>query len=95
MGIGFFAQLMGSINSVLNQLSTISDLMNAKEEEVEMWLVRLDRIYKEKVFINDYFVHVMRFFKGNWEHNFIAIKKQEFFRQLKPQLQNRLLDYIF
>ena len=75
MGVGFFAQLMGSINSVLNQLSTISDLMNAKEEEVEMWLVRLDRIYKEKIFINDYFVHITRFFKGNWEYNFSSIKE--------------------
>ena len=49
--------------------------MNAKEEEVEMWLVRLDRIYKEKIFINDYFMHVTRFFKGNWEHNFSSIKE--------------------
>ena len=79
---------MGSINSVLDQISTIAILKNAKEEEVEMWLVRLDRIYKQNVFGNDYFSHVTRFFKGNWEYDLDSIRRSSFFKLLKPQLQS-------
>lgn len=42
IGIAFFSLLMGSINNILVQESKLSDIMDEKIEELEVWLRKLD-----------------------------------------------------
>ena len=95
IGIGFFAYLMGNINSLFVQVDSIYELKAAKEEELELWLIRLDKSVKQKVLLNEYFTHIQKFFSAQWDKNFHSLKNEEFFWKMKPQLQNELIDYLF
>ena len=86
---------MGNINSLFVQVDSIYELKTAKEEELELWLIRLDKSVKQKVLMNEYFTHIQKFFSAQWDKNFHSLKSEEFFWKMKPQLQSELIDYLF
>ena len=95
IGIGFFAYLMGNINSLIVQTDSIYELKAAREEELELWLIRLDKAVKQKVLMNDYFQHITKFHSSSWDKSLIRLKREELFQKLKPQMQYELIDYLF
>lgn len=48
IGIGFFSFLMGSINSILVQGSKLQDIIEEKIEDLDIWLLRLDKSRSKK-----------------------------------------------
>ena len=43
IGIGIFSYLMGSINNLVSSDSTLNDIVEERNEEVELWLRQLEK----------------------------------------------------
>ena len=94
-GIGFFGYITGNINSTIINAESISALKEAKEEQVNMWLMSLQRSYRERILNPEYYIYTSLFYNSLWDKDYGEVWKSEFFKKLKPQLQNELCDHIF
>ena len=43
LGIGVFSYLMGSINSIVGQETSLQDVIDERVEEIEGWLRKLEK----------------------------------------------------
>jgi hypothetical protein len=89
-GIGFFGYIIGNINSTIVNSDSIAVLKEAKDEQVNIWLMRLQRAYKERIINHEYYLHTSSFFSKLWDKDYHTVRKSDLFKKLKPQLQNEL-----
>ena len=65
------------------------------EEEVGVWLLSMQRSQKKRSMHHEYFIHTLKFYNNLWDKDYFSITESEFFKQLKPSIQNELLDHLF
>lgn len=65
------------------------------EEDINLWLITMQRSNKTKTLHPDYYVHISKFYKDMWDKNYYSISKDPYYRKLKPSIQNELCDNLF
>ncbi|CAI2363314.1 unnamed protein product [Moneuplotes crassus] len=95
IGIGFFGYIIGNINFLIGQVDSIEELEEEKDEQNNLWLIRLARANASKVLTNDYYEHILSFFTTYWNLDYYLLRENEFFNQLKPRLQKEVANICF
>ena len=65
------------------------------EEDVGIWLLTMQRSQKVKSMHHEYFTHTLKFYNNMWDKDYFSISVSDFYKQLKPNIQNELLDHLF
>ncbi|CAI2372657.1 unnamed protein product [Moneuplotes crassus] len=94
-GVCIFGFITGNIGELFVSSESIFQLKEKKIDEVNFWLLQLQRAQSAKILHVDYFNHINNFYTICWDKDFGEIEKSEFYKQLKPKLQNELCDSLF
>ena len=78
-GIGFFAYIMGNLNNILQSFSSDGS-QGSQEENLDQFLIQLDRSYKDKNLDSDLYSKIKYFFQHVGSRNVISIKRTDFFQ---------------
>jgi hypothetical protein len=95
IGIGFFGYIIGNIKTVIVQNDSVSELKEVYENEIGLWLIKLNKLNNTKIMSPEYFIDSYFFFMKRWDMDYSLLKKDEFFNQLKPRIQNEIWDLLF
>lgn len=97
IGIAFFSLLMGSINNILIQESKLSDIMDEKVEELEVWLRKLDQSRGGGQNLpKTLYDSIKNYVEASFLLDFSQIDTTyEFFKQLKPRVRHKLILELF
>ena len=95
IGIGFFGYIIGNINFLIGQVDSIDELQEEREEINNLWLIKLGRANSSKTLTNDYYDHITSFMTMYWNLDYVNLRQNEFFNQLKPRLQKEIGDICF
>lgn len=95
VGIGFFGYLIGNMNSILVKIDSISEMKETHEDDVNIWMIRLDKAFKERILNHYYFKHTVTFFQDLWDKEYETVITSEFYLDLKPCIQNHICDLIY
>ena len=86
-----FSYLLGNVNGMVAQMNAEENLKSKQTEELEEWLLRLDRVGKTKRLPNERIDFITAYMKNYWRLNVKNMDKEcEFLRQLPPQLRSRV-----
>jgi len=96
IGIAFFSFMMGSINSIFINEGDSGDMVEAKLEKVDVWLVKLDNSRMSKSLPKILYDKIKLYIKEslNYDHKKL-IEGYELFDQLKPGLRFDLIYELF
>jgi len=96
IGLTFFSFLTGTISSMFSGDQTFESLINARMEELDLWLLKLENCNSKekipnllyntiKVFIEDAFIY---------DYNLI-IEEFDFYDELPPSILNEISNSLF
>ena len=96
IGLTFFALLMTSVNNIIFRKTRFDNLIEAKQENLELWMSKLEDANKKKILENSMYKDIKRYMANAMlhDHNMI-IDEYKFFDQLPPDIQVELVDHIF
>jgi len=95
MGVGFFGYIIGNIQTVIVQDDSISELKELYEKDINLWLIKLSKLNKNKALNSEYFIQSVGFLLNLWDKDYSKLQNDELFMQLKPRLQNQIYDRMF
>lgn len=72
---------------MIGQIDSIDELQEEQEESQNIWQMKLDRAYKDKILSSNYYNHMNSFFSMRWNMDYSTMRNNEFYNQLKPRLQ--------
>lgn len=94
IGIGFFGYMIGTFQQLL-QGFRVKDLKAEKQDEIDLWLIQLDKARKSVILSKSIFKEVRYFYAQHFKYDAIHVRETVFFDQLKPRLKKNVLDSIF
>ena len=96
IGLIFFSLLMAAIKDTLFRNTRFDNLIEEKEENLELWVSQLEEANKKKTMTMHMYYEIKRYLKDAmlYDHNMI-IEEYEFFDQLPPSLQLEVVDHVF
>ena len=97
IGIAFFSLLMGSINNIIVQESKLSDILDEKIEDLDIWLRKLDQARAgDKNLSKPLYDSIKNYVEASFLLDFSQIDTSfEFFRQMKPKLRHKMVKELF
>jgi hypothetical protein len=93
IGIGFFGYMVGTLQKMIIGLQYL-DPLSEQQDRVRLWLVKLDKIISLPLPKNVY-GETIEFYNQQFKWDTTIAYENPFFDQLKPRLQNLILDCIF
>ncbi len=91
-----FSYLLGNVNGLVVQMSAENNLKRKQAEELEEWLLKVDRVGKTKRIHNDDIDFITRYMSSYWHNNVQNMDQGEFISQLDAPLRRSLFNkYIF
>jgi len=86
-----FSYLLGNVNGLVAQLNYEANLKSQQAEQLEEWLLKLDRAGKNKRLSNANYKFITNYMKMYWNKNQKGIDKDgEFVTQLPPSLRTKV-----
>lgn len=95
VGVGFFGYIIGNIKTIIVSEDGINELKEIYENDINLWLIRLNKSNNVKTLNSVYFTHSVQFLMNLWDKDYTKLQTDELFLQLKPQLQKRISDHLF
>lgn len=97
IGIAFFSLLMSSINNIIVQESKLSDILDEKIDELDVWLRKLDQARQgDKNLSKPLYDSIKNYVEASFLLDFSQIDTSfEFFRQMKPKLRHKMVKELF
>ncbi len=86
-----FSYLLGNVNGLVAQLNYEANLKSQQAEQLEDWLLRLDRAGKNKRLSNTQYKFVTNYLATYWNKNIKGIDTdRDFIMQLPPALRSKV-----
>ncbi len=86
-----FSYLMGNVNGLLAQMNLEENIKSQQTEALEDWLIKLNRVGKNKRIKNKDTEFVTDYMKSYWVHDIKNIAEgSDFMRQLPPTLRRKV-----
>ena len=86
-----FSYLLGNVNGLVMQMNASEALKSKQAEELEEWLLKVDRVGKTKRIQNEDIDFITKYMNSHWFNNVQNIDKScEFMAQLAPPLRRRV-----
>lgn len=93
--LDFFSYIIGNIKIVIVQDDSISELKELYEQDINLWLIKLNKSNQIKVMNSEYFSSSFTFLMNLWDKDLSKFKNDQMYTQLKPRLQKQIADMIF
>lgn len=84
VGIEFFGYLISNMNSIIVKIDSISELKENMEDTVNIHLIRLDKVLKERIMNGEYFRDTTKYYLQLWDKDFGSVIESPFYKGLKP-----------
>jgi hypothetical protein len=94
LGIALFSFLMGSINSLVVSEMKLQDIIDERNEDLDIWLRKLDKS-RNKNLNQQLYDNIKHFVEKSFYFDFNQIQREEFFDQLKPKIKYELVTTLF
>jgi hypothetical protein len=94
LGIGLFSFLMGSINTLVVSEKKLQDIIDDRNEDLDIWLRKLDKSRKS-VLQKELYENIKDFIEKSFYFDFNQIRAEEFLEQLKPKIKHELVITLF
>ena len=89
-----FSYLLGNINGLVAQLNYEANLKSQQAEQLEEWLLRIDRAGKTKHLSNSQYKFITNYLGTYWNKNIKGIDtEKEFVVQLPPSLRTAVFNF--
>ncbi len=86
-----FSYLLGNVNGLVAQMNAEGNLKSQQAEDLEEWLLRMDRMGKSKRVSHQQIDFITTYMKNYWRLNLKNMDAEcEFVRLLPPQLRRRV-----
>ena len=86
-----FSYLLGNVNGLVAQLNYEANLKSQQAEQLEDWLLKLDRAGKNKRLANNQYKFVTNYLQAYWGKNIRGLdSEREFVMQLPPSLRTQV-----
>jgi hypothetical protein len=89
VGLTFFSLLTGTINVMFSGNQSFESLINARMEELDLWLLRLENCNKEEKIPNKLYHSIKEFIQDAFVFDFnLIIEEFTFYTELPASIQN-------
>ena len=93
IGIALYGYTLGTFQTIISQFA-IRDQGKQMIDNLNMWLIQLDK-KRKKLLPKSIFVQVRNFYQAKFNYQSTEVLQTTFFKQLKPRIQNKVMDEIF
>ena len=96
IGLTFFSLLMTSVNNMVFRKTRFNNMIEEKQESLELWVSKLEDANKKKILQNSMYEDIKKFVIDAMlnDHNMI-VEEYEFYDQLPPKMQVELAYLLF
>ena len=94
LGIFMFSIFMGTISDLLGHEPQLSDIIDERMEELDVWLRKLDKS-RTGLLPRTTYEAIKDFVLKSFFHDFNLIRGEEFFDQLKPRIRHKMVKELF
>lgn len=91
IGILIFAYLMGNLSNILLSTSSHKTLASDKSNDLDKWLMRLNRSRSDRKFPIDVYNYVSNYYDYIWKHDFSQLQSSEFMYRIPHKLREKLI----
>ena len=89
VGLTFFSFLTGTISVMFSGDQSFESLINARMEQLDLWLLRLENCNKEEKIPNKLYHSIKEFIQDAFVYDFnLIIEEFNFYNELPAQIQN-------
>lgn len=78
IGIGFFGYMIGTFQQLL-QGFRVKDLKAEKQDEIDLWLIQLDKARKSVILSKSIFKEVRYFYAQHFKYDAVQVSSSVFF----------------
>lgn len=96
IGLTFFSFLTGTISVMFSGDQSFESLINARMEELDLWLLRLENCNKEEKIPNKLYHSIKEFIQDAFVYDFnLIIEEFSFYNELPASIQNQISESLF
>jgi len=96
IGLTFFSFLTGTISVMFSGDQSFEALINARMEELDLWLLRLENCNKEEKIPNKLYHSIKEFIQDAFIYDFnLIIEEFRFYDELPASIQNQISESLF
>jgi hypothetical protein len=96
IGLTFFSFLTGTISVMFSGDQSFEALINARMEELDLWLLRLENCNKEEKIPNKLYHSIKEFIQDAFIYDFnLIIEEFPFYNELPASIQNQISESLF
>jgi hypothetical protein len=96
IGLTFFSFLTGTISVMFSGDQSFESLINARMEELDLWLLRLENCNKEEKIPNKLYHSIKEFIQDAFVYDFnLIIEEFSFYTELPASIQNQISESLF
>jgi len=89
VGLTFFSFLTGTISVMFSGDQSFESLINARMEQLDLWLLRLENCNKEEKIPNKLYHSIKEFIQDAFVYDYnLIIEEFNFYNELPAQIQN-------
>lgn len=96
IGLTFFSFLTGTISVMFSGDQSFESLINARMEELDLWLLRLENCNSEEKIPNKLYHSIKEFIQDAFVYDFnLIIEEFNFYNELPASIQNLISESLF
>ena len=96
IGLTFFSFLTGTISVMFSGDQSFESLINARMEELDLWLLRLENCNSEEKIPNKLYHSIKEFIQDAFVYDFnLIIEEFNFYKELPASIQNQISESLF
>ena len=96
IGLTFFSMLTGTISTMFSGDQSFESLINARMEELDLWLLRLENCNKQEKIPNKLYHSIKEFIQDAFVYDFnLIIEEFDFYNELPATIQNQISESLF
>jgi len=89
-----FSYLLGNVNGIVAQMSVEEGLKQKQVEDLEEWLLKLDRVGKMKRIKNEDIDFITKYMNGYWWNSVKDMDKEcQYIALLPPPIRRRVIPF--
>lgn len=96
IGLTFFSLLTGTISVMFSSDQSFESLINARMEELDLWLLRLENCNSKEKIPNNLYHSIKVFIEDAFIHDYnLIIEEFAFYTELPASIQNQISESLF